>query len=803
MDKIELLSPVGNMESFYAAIQNGADALYLGGKFFNARSRANNFSVEEIEYIVRYAHVRGVKVYVTVNILISDKELERAIDFLNDLYLVNVDGVIIQDIGLASIVKQIFPKLNIHASTQMTVYNLQGIKFLKDLGFSRAVLARETSLEEAKEIIDNSDIEIEIFGHGALCISYSGQCLLSSMIGNRSGNRGNCAQPCRLPYELVEKTNEKIKSIKRGYLISPKDLCSLNDLAKFNNSKITSLKIEGRMKTPQYVGIVTRIYRKYIDSFNLEVSSCDFKEIKQIFNRGGFTRGYIDGHAPCNMISTEKPKNWGIFLGKVMSYKKNLIKLKLNEPISIGDGIEVWNDEEKSPSVIVSQIILDNKMVKTASVGDIVELGYIKGKIDRENKVYKTSDKKLNQSVRTDKDTLKRVGLCAFVKVKMGEKLSIKVSDDDGNVIFREAQVVGELAVNKPLTKDRVVCQLGKTGDKPFYFSSIDVDIDDNVVVPISEINNIRRLVLEELEGVRGSNKNMPFDYEANKKKALEYRKDSKRPDKIALFFYETNFDKPFWELDVCRIYLPLFVLNCGYIEILNKCREKNIEVCLWTPSITRRKYDLYIEKNVDKIKDFDGVLCGNVGTMEYLQEFGVRVFCDYSFNVFNGSTAKYLEQKNVEIITLSNELTLSQINDFTKLEKAKKEILVYGNLPVMTSEYCVVGDGKYKDGICPNFCHGKEYYLKDRKEKLFKIGCDPYTHRMTIFNSDILFFGENVLKLRSVDSIRLNILDEDWDYVKDLVELHNNLLKGVIDQSKMKEIENKDYTRGHLYREV
>ena len=406
MKKIELLSPAGNVESFYAALQNGADALYIGGKLFNARSRASNFSIEEINYLVKYAHVRGVKVYVTVNILISDKEFHRAIDFLSELYLANVDGVIIQDIGLAYVAKSIFPELNIHASTQMTVYNKYGVDFLRELGFSRVVLAREVSLEEAKQVKD--DIEIEMFGHGALCISYSGQCLFSSMVGGRSGNRGNCAGPCRLPYELIEKNNGNMKSIKRGYLISPKDFSSINYVGEFIKSGVTSLKIEGRIKTPEYVGIVTRIYRKYIDSVNMKITSKDLKDLRQIFNRGGFTKGYIDGTVSCDMITVEKPKNWGLLLGNVLGYRGSLLKIKLMEPISIGDGIEVWNDQDESPSVIVSKIIFNNKMVKNADVGDVVELGSIKGKISIGNKVYKTSDKKLNQSVRLDKELKSR-----------------------------------------------------------------------------------------------------------------------------------------------------------------------------------------------------------------------------------------------------------------------------------------------------------------------------------------------------------------------------------------------------------
>ena len=345
--QIELLAPAGSMEAFYAALKNGADAVYLGGKLFNARNFAKNFDIEDIKNVVRYAHVRNVKVYVTVNILISDQEFEMAIDFIKELYLANVDGIIIQDIGLINVVSKLFKGLEIHASTQMTIYNKSGADFLKKYGFSRVVLARETSLKEIKEVTCDNDIDVEIFGHGALCISYSGQCLLSSMIGGRSGNRGSCAQPCRMEYELIEENNGHKKSVKKGHLLSPKDLCSIRSLKDMINNGVTSLKIEGRMKTPEYVAVVTKIYRKYIDNLEHNIEESDIKDLTQIFNRGGFTEGYFKGYAPSNMITTTKPKNWGTYLGKVIlaNSKKRLVKVKLDNPLNMGDGIEIWNNQ--------------------------------------------------------------------------------------------------------------------------------------------------------------------------------------------------------------------------------------------------------------------------------------------------------------------------------------------------------------------------------------------------------------------------------------------------------------------------
>ena len=259
MNKFELLAPAGSYDAFIAATENGADAVYLGGKLFNARANASNFDNDELKKIVEYAHLRNVKIYVTMNTLLTNNELNEALDFAYDLYNMGIDAVIVQDLGLAKVLHERIPLLHLHASTQMTIYNLAGVKKLEELGFTRVVLARELSLDEIKYICDNTNLEIEVFVHGALCISYSGQCLMSSMIGDRSGNRGKCAQPCRLPYTLL-KNGTPLKS---GYLLSPKDLCTIDYFSKLPN--ITSLKIEGRMKSPEYVATVVSTYRKAID----------------------------------------------------------------------------------------------------------------------------------------------------------------------------------------------------------------------------------------------------------------------------------------------------------------------------------------------------------------------------------------------------------------------------------------------------------------------------------------------------------------------------------------------------------
>ena len=345
LDKnIEILAPVGSMEALYAAIQNGANAVYLGGKLFSARQYANNFDLEELKLAVEYAHIRNVKVYVTVNILIDDKEIKEALDFVKYLYEIDVDGLIIQDLGLIYLIRKMFPDLELHGSTQMTINNLPGALFLEELGLKRVVLAREVPLEEARYIYENSNIELEGFIHGALCVCYSGQCLMSSIIGGRSGNRGRCAQPCRMPYSIIDYNNKNIISDKldKKYIISPRDLNTIEYIDDITNSGIISLKIEGRMKRPEYVATIVKNYRKALDFGPESISPENKEDILQIFNRD-FTKGIMLGDFGRNFTSIERPDNRGVASDELLekakvSYQEENIKYPINLKMVVSIG---------------------------------------------------------------------------------------------------------------------------------------------------------------------------------------------------------------------------------------------------------------------------------------------------------------------------------------------------------------------------------------------------------------------------------------------------------------------------------
>lgn len=372
-NNVELLSPAGDMDCVRAAVQNGADAIYLGASSFNARASATNFTMDELKEVINYAHVRNVKVHLALNTLIKNNEFSEALSIAEKAYEFGVDAIIVQDLGLASVLINSFPKLDIHASTQMTTHNLGGVKFLEGLGVKRAVISRELSLREIEYICRNSNIEIEAFIHGALCISYSGQCLFSSMVGGRSANRGKCAQACRLPYKLLE-DNTVIDS---GYLLSPRDLCGLDFLPSLIEAGVKSFKIEGRLKSPEYVATVTRIYRKYIDLYfssnPYEVNIKDRKDLLQVFNRGNFSVGHLDKEPNLNLVFKEKQNNMGIYIGNVSNYdsKKGHVTLNLNDMLAVGDSITFENEPTKYR---VSELMFQNNNIPFACDNEIITI---------------------------------------------------------------------------------------------------------------------------------------------------------------------------------------------------------------------------------------------------------------------------------------------------------------------------------------------------------------------------------------------------------------------------------------------
>lgn len=747
MNNFELLAPAGNYDAFIAAVENGADAVYLGGKIFNARANASNFDNEELKTIVKYAHLRNVKIYVTLNTLLSDNELSEALDFAYDLYNIGVDAVIVQDLGLAKILHEHIPNLDLHASTQMTIYNLEGVNLLKSLGFKRVVLARELSLEEIKYICDNTDVEIEVFVHGALCISYSGQCLMSSMIGDRSGNRGKCAQPCRMPYTLIKNS----EPIKNGYLLSPKDLSTIEYIAKLPN--ITSLKIEGRMKSPEYVAIVVSTYKKAIN--NAMISEEDKNNLAQVFNRGGFTSAYHEKKQGRSMMCYEKPKNWGIYIGKVTHYDgKKYIKLDNAKNLNIGDGIEIWNGENESPSTIVSELT-NNK------------IGRISGNIHVGDKVYKTSDKTLMSKAKESysRGFVRKTNVNVSIKITCNSPIIVTI-----NNFTYESNISPETSILKPITKEKLIEQFTKTGNTPFQIENIDVEMENNIFLPISKINELRRTAFNAYEKFFLDEIKKPTIYKEPLKKFKPQTKIRSRKE-VTLCVTHLNDKLNLLTPAIDSLYVPLKeVLTQTDIFTKIECKKY-----VMLPTIMKNKYVSLLKNNIKKLSQIaDGFVISNLGQLDFFKNIDTYLIANYTLNIFNNYTVEALKQLGFKKVILSPELTNAQIAHIDS--NISKEMICYGAACVMTSEHCPIGanvGGFTKENKCSMPClKNDKYYLRDRLNLDFRIIPDNIECQSTIYNCKITSIESKQL---DIDSIRIDIIDESIKEISEIINVHKS----------------------------
>lgn len=797
---VELLSPAGDFDCLKAAVQNGADSVYFGANMFSARASATNFDLDNLEEAINYAKLRGIKTHLTLNTLIKNNEFKDAFELAKKAYEFGIDAIIVQDLGLASHLIQNFPNLNLHASTQMSVHNLEGVKKLEKIGFKRVVLSRELSIQEIEYICKNSNVEIECFIHGALCISYSGQCLFSSMIGGRSGNRGRCAQPCRLPYTLIENNN---KEIDKGYLLSPHDLCGLEYLPTLINAGVTSFKIEGRMKTPEYVATTTRIYRKYIDMFlnnsnckdKIKISDEDIYDLMQVFNRGGFSNGHLSNKENRELIFKEKPNNMGIFLGTVSNFNNNKghITLNLKAPISVGDKISVATSKEDA-TYTVSELMLKDKNIPTAQTNNIVKIGRMKGNIKVGDKIYKMSSKELSNICKTtySGQELRKKELVCNISIHENTPINISISDNLGNTVDITSDIIPVKAISSPITKERIYSQLSKTNNTPYTFSSINVDLGENIYLPsISGLNELRRQILSKYENyVLASfkrNSNSIYNIRVNTKT----QKSASKQISLLLNIINNSFDYSLLNNNIDKIYIPLkYFFNEIYSSCIKTISEK-AKLYIYMPCIMNNNYINLFKIHIDEILNnfnITGFVISNIGQFELLEKYNSYDFiANYTMNLYNDKTAKNL---SVSMCTISPELSkedLSMLNDICKLS----EFIVYGNTPVMNSGYCLLGNSNkcYKE--CSRKClTNQQYFLKDRLGFCFRVIPDNIDTVTTIYNSKI-----TSISIRDIncDSARIDILDES------IIDI-NNIIDIVLSGNKF---EGKDYTNGNLNKSV
>lgn len=802
--EIELLSPAGDFECLKAAVQNGANCIYFGANLFSARAYANNFDDDELAKAIEYCKIRGVKTNLTLNILIKDDELESAFNVAKKAYESGIDAIIVQDLGLAKMLIKNFPDLPIHASTQMSVHNLQGVLELQELGFSRVVLSRELSIEEIEYICENSNIEIECFIHGALCISYSGQCLFSSMIGGRSGNRGKCAQSCRLPYELIE--NEKT-TLDKGYLLSPRDLCSLDYLPRLINCGVKSLKVEGRMKSPEYVATVTRIYRKYINLAKsnkpYKIDEQDRKDLMQVFNRGNFSSGHLNPHANKNLIFSEKPNNMGLFLGHVAKYNpsKGLITLNLNEPIEIGDTIAL---EKETGTYTISELMTKHTNIKTANPNDFVTIGRMKGNIKVGDKIYKMSSKQLTtlaySSFENDIQT-KKIPLNCEIKIVKNSPISIHVSSACDLEIYRKLDIYCEIdaiptdSIKHPLEKEKVISQITKTNNTPYYFKNIKIKLDENTFLPnIKALNELRRTALTLVEDFAKSKIQRATNKEFEN---MNYYNKTNQEKSISLLLNKINLNEDYTSLQgINNIYIPLkFFTQKKYEQIINDLSNK-FNLYIYLPTIIKSNYRNLLAANIEKTintYNIKGFILSNISNFKFLKDFNTENFefiANYTFNIFNQRTLAELDKLGINKFTISPELDKSTIDKF--LEISNQELICYGRTPLMNMNYCPLGKSNRCYPECTMKCNtDNNYYLKDRLNLKFPIEPDNIQTVSTLYNSKITSIAPN--DFENITSLRIDILEENISEIQQIIDTVN----------KGEKLKGTQYTNANLNREI
>ena len=492
--KIELLAPAGGPEQFKAAVNAGADAVYLGGSLFNARIGAGNFTLEEMKRSLDFGHLRGVKTFVTMNTLMDDKDIHKALDYASKLYRMGVDALIIQDLGLGLAIREALPDFELHLSTQATVCSPEGVIAAQELGYKRTVLSRELTLDEIRECAAVG--EIEVFAHGALCICYSGQCQLSRYIGGRSGNKGMCAQPCRLPYTHRDLNGHIIST---GSVLSPKDLCQIDNLGELIDAGVSSLKIEGRMKSPEYVATVISIYRKYIDQYydkgTYEVTEKDRTDLLQAFNRDGFTEGYIHGDPGSSLMTSGISKNTGVFRGTVIRAfeKKGLAEIRPISEISMHDVVEIRSN--------VSTTSFKITYLKETASGSVI-IGDLKDPVSKGAEVYSLISASLTDKARSIAETPRRVPVDIFMSLRAGQPAEISAKHIVSGISckYTAPETVPQPALKAALKEEDIIKQLQKTGDTAFFIRKIRISMDNDIFLPVSRINSLRRNVLESLD---------------------------------------------------------------------------------------------------------------------------------------------------------------------------------------------------------------------------------------------------------------------------------------------------------------
>jgi len=741
----ELLSPAGTKEAFYAAIANGANAIYLGLDKFSARAYAQNFTLENLKKLVEYAHLREVKIFVTINTIIYDDELKEAFKTIDTLAEYGVDGIIVQDLAILHYISSNYESIHAHASTQMGIDDIEGAKLVKSLGVKRIVFARETEVTKIKEIKDALDIEVEAFIHGALCVAYSGNCLMSSMIGDRSGNRGRCAGCCRKQYTLVDIKNKL--TFDRGYLLSMKDLNLSKNIKDI--SFIDSLKIEGRMKEPEYVGGVTRIYRKLLDKDNVRD-----EDLNKVFNRT-YTKGLIFNENKEDLTNTERPNNYGYLIGHVEKQYKDKIWIRLNSRLNKGDQIRIdsSNTKEEISLPVLKMFSYERDEIFSADKCAII---YCEVPVMVNSKIYKTKDFEFYKNVGKDNEQNE------YSKLPVNFEFTAKINKNPilkiqykKYISYVKSDFVIQAASSAPITKENIENQLNKLNDTPYKINNLLITMDDNIFLPLKVINELRREAISKLNEQRI--------------KVNVIKKDAKR-------VIPQNYD----------LKDPEITIEVSNHEQYEAAKEAGIEKVFFENVIPRNfaKYD----------ESFKNVLVGGLNGGQFYKD-KANITTDYSLNVVNAESVALLSSLGVNRITLSEEISKEYIekliSNYREMYNTSPnlELIVYGRSKLMHTQYCPLR----KAGFCGK-CKEGLYGLKD-----------DYTTFPLKFNGDCTMFVLNdrplnimddIDDLKGISSYRLRFTIESKEEASEII---NQFKDKLVNKVKTKTFDKAKHTHGHF----
>ena len=807
---MELLAPAGTMENFMAALESGADAIYLGGKVFNARAHAANFGIDELREAVRLAHILDVSVYVTVNILIGDTELKDLEQYIKDLDSIGVDAIIVQDLAVAEIAKRVAPNIHLHGSTQMTAATLDAVRFYESLGFTRVVLARELSLKEIQHICKHCKAEIEVFVHGALCVCYSGQCLMSSFIGGRSGNRGACAQPCRLPYELLDSKGESVLPKHEAYLLSPKDLNYSEHMNELVAAGVTSFKVEGRMKKVSYVRQVIGTYREILDEASIHENQR--KALASGFNRG-FSTAYLEDTVGRQMMTVVAPNHQGKPIGESYT-KKGEVYLSLTEPIEQGSLVKILQsngsvtyytvDDEWT---CVSDTLYKGRPAEGLAVGQL----------------YLASTPK-NTKSRGLQEFTRKYDMSVYLSVgSNGETNYTELTAilDSGLSVTVTNEYVPAIANKVPTSLEKVTEQLGRLGNTLFRLSYVDIP-DGPYMWPASVLNALRRdavtaletaLITHHVESWQALQVTGDVDYDFKAQHELSYdtcsmisaRVDEIEGVKAAI---AGGAQKIVFGGD--RLSRTPYALSV-YDEVARLCAQSDVICTFATPRVVKddevEAYKHTLEAIVQAHPDSISIHVPQA--LLWLRELGYTgaIEADTGLNIFNTPTLHFWEQLHISCVNPSQELTLKQITELAKHSHVPIETMIHGYTEMMISEYCAIASfvGTGSKVNCPMPCVKESYSLKDRKGEIFPIRTDPYC-RMHIMNSHEMDMRAYVPMLlqKGISILRIDGRHMKPSYVKDIVSQYVGIATGTMEAPPKKiDSQGESITRGHYFRGI